>query len=190
MQPPKPKLTSYNAIANGSRRHTKKRLGTFSASGFWMILTCTTEHGFCSARHEMMLSLYVSILVYEMSNASMGVSGYLTQRTPADWAKTMAKAIPCKLESLQPKQAAMRGLKESVQTQASSTGWNPYSLVTMQRSHSMSVEEFKKEVKALMPQHASNTAPWPYHMIRHCKQHSPLAIPHDTTSHHIPCHLV
>ena len=40
-----------------------------------------------------------------MSNASMGVSGYLTQRTPADWAKTMAKAIPCKLESLQPKQA-------------------------------------------------------------------------------------
>ena len=130
MQPPKPKLISYNAIANGSRRHTKKRLGTFSASGFWMILTCTTEHGFCSARHEMMLSLYVSILVYEMSNASMGVSGYLTQRTPADWAKTMAKAIPCKLESLQPKQAAMRGLKESVQTQA---GWNPYSLVTMQR---------------------------------------------------------
>ena len=109
MQPPKPKLISYNAIANGSRRHTKKRLGTFSASGFWMILTCTTEHGFCSARHEMMLSLYVSILVYEkpaMSNASMGVSGYLTQRTPADWAKTMAKAIPCKLESLQPKQAA------------------------------------------------------------------------------------
>ena len=102
-----------------------------------------------------------------MSNASMGVSGYLTQRTPADWAKTMAKAIPCKLESLQPKQAAMRGLKEGVQTQASSTGWNPYSLVTMQRSHSMSVEEFKKEVKALMPQHASNTAPWPYHMIRH-----------------------
>lgn len=68
-----------------------------------------------------------------MSNASMGVSGYLTQRTPADWAKTMAKAIPCKLESLQPKQAAMRGLKEGVQTQASSTGWNPYSLVTMQR---------------------------------------------------------
>ncbi|CAL1135890.1 unnamed protein product, partial [Cladocopium goreaui] len=55
-------------------------------------------------------------------------AGYLTQRTTADWAKTMAKAIPCKLESLQPKQAAMRGLKESVQTQA---GWNPYSSVTM-----------------------------------------------------------
>lgn len=113
-----------------------------------------------------------------MSNASMGVSGYLTQRTPADWAKTMAKAIPCKLESLQPKQAAMRGLKESVQTQA---GWNPYSLVTMQRSHSMSVEEFKKEVKALMPQHASNTASWPQ---------VSEGIPHDTTSHHIPCHPV
>jgi hypothetical protein len=95
-----------------------------------------------------------------MSNASMGVSGYLTQRTPADWAKTMAKAIPCKLESLQPKQAAMRGLKESVQTQASSTGWNPYSLVTMQRSHSMSVEDQKGS------QGIDATA---------CKQHSPLA---------------
>ena len=42
-----------------------------------------------------------------MPNASMGVLGYLTQRTPADWAKTMAKAIPCKLEFLQPKQAAI-----------------------------------------------------------------------------------
>ena len=33
--PPELKLISYCAIANGSRRHTKKRLGTFGAGGFW-----------------------------------------------------------------------------------------------------------------------------------------------------------
>ena len=109
----------------------------------------------------------VSILVYEkpsMSNASMGVSGYLTQRTPADWAKTMAKAIPCKLESLQPKQAAMRGLKEGVQTQASSTGWNPYSLVTMQRPKRKS-RHWCHSMQATQP--LGHKYLKGYHMIRH-----------------------
>lgn len=39
--------------------------------------------------------------------------------------------------------------------------FNPYSLMTMQRSHPMSLEEFKKGVSELMPEHAGNAASRP-----------------------------
>lgn len=172
MPPPKLKLISYNAIANGSRRHTKNASAPSVRADFgwfWHVPLSTA-----SVQPDMKWCCFYSSL-WETFHVQCihGRVRLLDSAHPCRLGENHGQGNPLQAGVF----AAKAGSNERPQGECADSG-------IIHRLESLLFGDHaatKKEVKALMPQHASNTASWPQ---------VSEGIPHDTTSHHIPCHPV